>query len=156
MNNPTPYSHLYRLALLIVVVGSSLFWAKGLLMPDDWNYDSWYRGNSLEELQQLPLVHGGNDSCQACHQEIYEIQMEYEHKSLNCESCHGPLAEHVLGENKIADAVQMIDSDWQCMVCHRALISRPNDFPVFTLDEKKHKNIEPGKLCINCHNAHVP
>ena len=156
MNNPSPYSHLYRLAALLLVMAIAFLTVKALLIPESWNHVAWYRSDALEDMKKLTVVHGDNDSCQSCHEEVFETQMDFEHATLNCESCHGPLTEHALGEEKIGDALVMNETDWQCMNCHRDLISRPKDFPLFLMDVKKHRNIEAGELCLECHDAHEP
>lgn len=156
MNNPTPRSHLYRLGIILVACAIGFLGLKSLATPASWNYVVWYRGDNQEDMKKLPLIHGGNDSCQSCHEEEHESVSEFEHKTLNCESCHGPLTDHVQGDKKIADAILMDDSNWQCMNCHRELISRPEGFPQFTNEVKRHKTMQEGSLCLKCHEGHDP
>jgi len=156
MDNPSPRSHLYRLLIILLVCAFGLIGLKSLAMPASWNYVVWYRGDNQEDMKKLQLVHGGNDSCQSCHEEEHENVLEFEHKTLNCESCHGPLTDHVEGDKKIADAIVMDESNWQCLNCHSELISRPKDFPQFTSKVRRHEAKREKTPCIKCHDAHDP
>lgn len=154
MANPTPYSHLYRLAL-VLATGLVLFMMIMITQtPASWNYEVWYRGAALVEMKSLPLVYGGNESCVECHEDEDEEMAEYAHKLLNCEGCHGPLTFHVRDGEKTADAVGK--SDWQCLNCHQAQISKPSDYPQFPGDISKHENIKKKTLCVKCHSPHDP
>jgi hypothetical protein len=131
------------------------------------------------------MFYGGNESCQSCHEDVSlveavtieveeefaddfedeiedeydegsEIVMVFEHKTLNCESCHGPLVDHAEGDEKIGDAIVMDKSNWQCMNCHAKLISRPVDYPQFTEDVEKHQDLAEQTLCMKCHDPHDP
>jgi len=154
MKNPTPFSHLYRLGL-VLTAGLVFFMLIMITQtPASWNYEVWYRGDALADIKSLPIVHRGNDSCLECHEDEYDEMVEYAHKTLNCEGCHGPLTSHVLEGEKIADAVGK--SDWQCLNCHQAQISMPTDHPQFPGDIIKHENIKKNTLCVKCHGPHDP
>ena len=189
MNKITPKSHIYRLGIVLVIFVAGFLVIRSHAIPESWNYNVWYRGDNQEDLKHLPMHHGGNDSCQPCHEEGSlaavvevdgaeefvdefadetgdeldeeadeepEIEMVFEHRTLNCESCHGPLADHARGDEKIGDAVVMDKSNWQCLNCHRPLISRPVDFPQFTEQVEKHRDLEQETLCMKCHDPHDP
>ena len=66
------------------------------------------------------------------------------------------LSHHVKDGKKIASAVVINKSNDQCMICHRPLISRPVDFPQFSMKVAKHKTMEEQTLCIKCHDPHDP
>lgn len=156
MNKPSPRSHLYRLAIVLVTGFIGFLVVKALATPQSWNYVVWYRGDNSEEMKKLPLSYGGNDSCQSCHEDEHENLTSFKHKTLNCESCHGALVDHVEGDKKTADAIVMDESNWQCLNCHRELISRPKDFPQFTSEVRRHKAKREETPCIKCHDAHDP
>jgi len=154
MANPTPYAHLYRLGL-VLITGLVLFMVIMISQtPASWNYEVWYRGDALIEIRALPIVHGDNASCVECHEDESEEAANYAHKPLNCEGCHGPLTLHVQDGEKIADAVGK--SDWQCLNCHEAQISKPSDYPQFPGEISKHENIKKKTLCVKCHDPHDP
>ncbi|MBM2830721.1 MAG: hypothetical protein HW411_1511 [Gammaproteobacteria bacterium] len=185
MNKISPRSHLYQLGIVLVVFFTGFVVIRSYAVPASWNYNAWYRGDTLKDLKKLPLNYGGNESCKSCHEEVSLVEvvenqgeeefvdefedeievendehteavMEFEHKSLNCESCHGPLITHAKGDEKIGDAIVMDKSNSQCMICHGQLISRPVDFPQFSEDVEKHKDLEEQTLCMKCHDPHDP
>jgi hypothetical protein len=139
-----------------LAAGFVLFlWVKQAAVPASWNYDIWFREDSLTDLRNTPLSHGGNQSCEECHEDEYEDTMDFEHQTLSCESCHGVLVDHVAGDEKIANAV-MDRSKGQCLSCHSVLISRPKDFPQFTEEVRRHRELKEGVPCVKCHGAHDP
>ena len=155
MSGVSPRTHLYRLFALLVVALIGFLFVKQWATPDSWNYENWYRGAAVEEITHLPQIYGGNESCRECHEEATEELLEFGHKALSCESCHGALADHVTDGAKIADAVVVDDSRSQYLNCHAALISRPKDFPQFRA-ELSHELMDEETVCSNCHLAHIP
>lgn len=156
MKEPTPLTHLYRLGALFIVFIIVFVSIRQLATPSSWNYEVWYRGDSLTEVENLPMTHGGNDSCKTCHADVVKMVKKLRHKSLSCEGCHGPLAAHVSDEKKIADAKVINQSRWQCLNCHAELISKPPGFPQFTDAVAKHTTLIEGEVCLKCHDAHDP
>jgi len=185
MSAPSSKSHLYRLGAVLVVAFIGFLVIRSWAIPADWNYHAWYRSGAIDDIKSLPLIHGANQSCKQCHKDVSldsvvetdesegfvdefmdepepeaEAQpaaaMVFEHKTLNCEVCHGPLSDHADSEKKIGDAVVMNKSNWQCLNCHRPLISRPTDFPQFSETVAKHKTMSEETLCVKCHDPHNP
>lgn len=156
MKKPSAMTHLYRLGALFIVFIIAFLVIKQLATPSSWNYEVWYRGNSLTEVGNLPLTHGGNDSCQTCHADVVKMVKKLRHKSLSCEGCHGPLDNHVSNGEKIADAKVINQSRWQCLNCHGELITKPKGFPQFTDQVAKHTTLKEGEVCLKCHDAHDP
>lgn len=173
MKKPSPFTHLYRLGMvglagLVVFLGLVY-----VLSPTSWNYDMsyWHRADSLQEMQQQPLIYGGiedisvskrNAACVTCHEDTTKAFKKLKHKGLSCESCHDALADHARNGQRIADAA--IDrSTWQCLNCHEDLVNKPARFPVFEATEKYIKHMEftagdfpSGTTCLKCHDAHDP
>lgn len=156
MTNPSPRSHLYRLGIVAVVFVVGFLVIRQIATPSSWNYEVWYRGNTLNEAAEQPLMYGGNESCKACHEDTVNKVVELKHKTLSCEGCHGALADHVRDDEKIADATMIKESVWQCVNCHGNLISKPRSFPQFTDEVNKHKEVAQGAVCLKCHDAHDP
>lgn len=176
----TPNTHVKRLGIVLVLAAIGFLVIRSFAIPASWNYDVWYRGGARDDIASLPLVHGNNDSCVPCHEDVSltgaveeakfqdeffdvpdtadetESDEVYEHRTLNCEVCHGPLAEHAAGDEKIGDAVVMRDDNWQCLNCHRQLISRPQGFPQFTDSVEDHRDLGDNTRCIKCHGPHNP
>ncbi len=148
MNKPSAFTHLYRLGALFLVVIVAFLIIRQFATPSSWNYEVWYRGDALTEEAKKPMLHGGNDSCRSCHEDVVKEVKKRKHKKLSCEGCHGPLGTHVRGEEKIAAAEVSNQSSWQCLNCHEELISKPQGFPQFTDEVEKHKTIKEGEVFI--------
>lgn len=161
MSNPSPKSHLYRLGAVLILFAVGFLTVKSWATPDSWDYEHWYRGDALKDNAALPIIYGGNDSCQTCHESVNEELAEYRHKTLSCESCHGALADHVRMDKKFADA-KVDRSRWQCQNCHAERINRPSDLPQFSKtgeigkEVKKHQKLDDKTPCLKCHEAHDP
>jgi hypothetical protein len=161
MSNPSPKAHLYRLGILLVLFVIGFLLVKAWATPDSWDYVNWYRTDALIEAQQQPLIFGGNESCQACHQPALKKLNKFSHRTLSCESCHGALADHVRLEKKVADA-KVDKSRWQCQNCHFEQINRPRGFPQFSKQGeigksiRKHRDLDEETPCLKCHDAHDP
>jgi Zn finger protein HypA/HybF involved in hydrogenase expression len=146
MSDPSPRSHLYRLALVLLAALVVFLGIAAVAMPASWNFDMgyWHRADALEDMKQQPLIYGGivdisvserNQACRSCHKGTTKTLRKLKHKALSCESCHEARFDHVREGRKIADAG--IDrSTWQCLNCH---------------DE-----YAPGTTCLKCHDAHDP
>jgi hypothetical protein len=156
MKTPSALTHLYRLGALFIVFIIVFLAIRQIATPSSWNYEVWYRGAALTEDANKPLLHGGNDSCNSCHEEVVKVAKKLKHKTLSCEGCHGPLGNHVRNDEKIADAEVINQSRWQCLNCHDELISKPKRFPQFTDAVEKHTTLVDGEVCLKCHDAHDP
>lgn len=155
VNDPSPRSHLVRLGLVFAVGLAVFFSIKAWQTPETWNEEVWYRGAAREDIANLPSVHGGNQSCQDCHEDAYDDATSYAHENLSCEGCHGPLSLHVRDDEKIADA-RPGASNWLCLNCHSPLISRPTDHPQFSSDVRRHEEKTEAAQCVKCHDGHDP
>tara|TARA_B100000315_G_scaffold236633_1_gene252641 strand:- start:1605 stop:2096 length:492 start_codon:yes stop_codon:yes gene_type:complete len=161
MIKTTPKSHLFRLAGVLVLFAVAFLLVKSWATPDSWNFEQWYRGDALIDIAAQPLTYGGNESCKDCHQAAIKKLRKFDHKALSCESCHGPVVDHVKGQKKIAKAI-VDKSRWQCENCHDERINRPKGFPQFSQageigkSIKKHKDLEAETPCLKCHDAHDP
>ncbi|OHC74701.1 MAG: hypothetical protein A3G18_06955 [Rhodospirillales bacterium RIFCSPLOWO2_12_FULL_58_28] len=171
MKKFTAKSHFYRLAAVAAIALVAFLVIKAWAVPSSWvDADgNWYRGASLDEMLEQPLIYGGNESCVECHKEQHDDVGQHAHKALSCESCHGSLADHAQEGKKIADAKVETTSSWQCLNCHDRRITKPKDFPQFDgvkimehtdmhnqMHNEKPKENEDVMLCTTCHNAHDP
>ncbi len=173
VNNPTPFTHLHRLGLVLAVALVAFFGLVVVLIPSSWNFDMgyWHRADALEEMKNQPLVYGGiedlsganrNVACTACHEGVVKKFEKLKHKKLSCEACPGPRLDHVADGKKTA-AASIDRSTWQCLNCHEAMINKPQGFLQFRTTEKyaKHQEFNAGKFpqgttCLKCHDAHDP
>ena len=91
--------------------------------------------------------YAGRKSCDECHSDKVQQLAKAEHKTISCESCHGPGKAH-------ADDPDMklhILTDNECMRCHESNPSRPAFLKQIAL--KEHYR---GERCISCHVPHQP
>ncbi|MBV8084515.1 MAG: hypothetical protein JO247_06830 [Chloroflexi bacterium] len=95
------------------------------------------------------MRHADIKDCQTCHADIYNLKMSSKHKTVNCEICHGVLAEHV----KDPTAVKPFKpkDGTRCLLCHKQNVARPHSFP--QIDPASHAG---GTDCLTCHRPHHP
>jgi Zn-finger protein len=146
---------------VLVLAFAAILVARTLARPPSWNDVVWYRGDSLDEMKKYPLIYGGNESCWPCHGTEAAVQLGPGHLKLSCESCHGPLDDHIQVDKKVGDAIVIDESAWQCMNCHSEQISRPANFPQYRYahgerEFRRRKSERGGKFCLDCHDPHAP
>ena len=137
-----------RLVLLTVGIVTSYLIARFFLTPASFGELGWFRANALMEIASAKPVYAGKKACDECHSEEYQKLSQAEHKSLSCEACHGPGAEHA--DNPDLHKMTILTFS-HCVRCHEADPSRP----------KWHKQINPkthypGQVCTECHVPHQP
>ena len=151
--------HVFRAALLLVVVVVTLLLGRSLFVPPTWGEFGSYRGANVEEHRNRPVRYGGDQSCEPCHSEQYDVHLEGVHHSLRCEMCHGPVALHVdLDEGEVVAEMPVNRSRELCENCHRFLSARPVTFP--QIDPREHVVENGGEYspdaCFDCHDPHSP
>jgi hypothetical protein len=155
------WSHLLRLAALLALAFITFLVATTLARPPSWNDVAWYRADSLQDIRALPMTYGGNESCESCHPRELEVLAGPGHWKLSCESCHGPLIDHVRDDEKVGTAIVVVESPRQCLNCHSEQINRPEDFPQYRYQHgermvRRHKSRRGGRYCLDCHDPHAP
>lgn len=92
------------------------------------------------------------EACAGCHEPQAVAIEASDHGAVNCETCHGPLDDHVLAPT--AEAVTLpgaVSGEPICLTCHEAVIGRPEAFPV--VSSVTHF---PLPRCTVCHDPHEP
>jgi len=150
--------HVFRVAILLVVVMVGLVLSRSLFIPKSWGEYGRYRGDNLAEQKDRPVRHAGDEACAACHQEQYDTRAKGAHKAVRCEVCHAPMSTHATAEEKIAD-MKVQKTIELCALCHRKLTARPASFP--QVDLRGHVEGWGMKyaegVCFTCHsNPHKP
>ena len=141
---------LFRICLLVVGIVVSYSVARYFLTPATFGEYGWYRGAALAEVATQVRAYAGMRACEECHSDEYQKLIKHEHKSVACESCHGPGEAHA--QNPDDAAVKMAVLHYSlCLRCHEANPSRP----------KWHKQIVSkdhytGYKCTECHVSHAP
>ena len=149
--------HVLRVVFALVVVLTVFIVGRSFAVPESYGLHGPYRYNNVAEQQKRLPRHGGAASCVGCHEGKTDTNEGHGHKSLSCEVCHGPLAKHVTGDKKIADA--MVDKSYHvCERCHAEIAGRPAGFPQVELASHVGDVGEKleGAVCLECHDSHAP
>jgi len=139
--------HITRLLLLIggaLVLSLVVRW---FVIPDSFYRFGHFRANSVVEIAAKEPVFQGSEYCSTCHTDRHAQWSASNHKSVNCETCHGAAKDHPAnGKLPIpADTVAL------CALCHEAMPGRPQTQPQVVV--ASHAG---DKACNACHNAHAP
>ncbi len=143
--------HLKRAFTLLAFAIIVFILIRSLLVPDSFGQYGWYRGDSVVELRNLPINYSGSAICgeDDCHKNIYSVWANDRHKTVNCETCHGPSEKHVFNPREKLTPAN--DSREYCGLCHFKRLARPEKFPQIE-DETHGENLR----CVYCHNPHKP
>jgi predicted CXXCH cytochrome family protein len=157
-DNPILHTkHIFRVFILLVLVVIAIILGRGLFVPDSWGLYGGFRGDNVEQQRAKAVHHGGDASCQKCHEEEFDTHEGGGHAAVRCEVCHGPVSIHVSGDKKIA-AMPMNRGRDLCLRCHRKLEARPATFP--QVEPRAHVDENGGdwgdEACIECHIPHAP
>jgi uncharacterized CHY-type Zn-finger protein len=90
----------------------------------------------------------GHETCEGCHTDILDVKSKGKHAHVNCEACHGALANHA--DDPTIKPVPP-DTAVLCARCHTASAAKPKGFPQVVPAD--HSN---GVPCQTCHNPHSP
>jgi len=137
-----------RLLVLTLAIAGSYFVARAVLKPACFGQYGWYRGDALGEIASLPASYAGKAACEECHDAVVEKKAKSKHKTISCESCHGPNGEHA--DNPATETKKITDPKF-CLRCHQANPSKPVKFP--QIDPAEHFS---DLKCGECHLAHAP
>jgi len=143
--------HLKRVFMLLVIAIIGFVFVRSMIVPESFGEYGWYRANSINDIRNFQVKHAGSASCgeESCHKTIYSIWKGSGHKTVNCETCHGPSEEHV--SNVRISPTPANDSRDFCGLCHFKRAARPEGFP--QIDPEIHgENLK----CTYCHNPHKP
>ena len=139
--------HISRLLLLFAVFLGAALAARWYFTADSFYQFGHYRGKSVPEVAaQLP-VHQGAGYCASCHDERHAQWSANNHKSVNCEVCHGAARDHP-AKGKLPIPA---DTRKLCTLCHERMPERPRTQPQVDLAQHSF-----GQQCTVCHNPHAP
>ena len=141
---------IFRLVLLTVAIVVSYLIARQLLTPSSFRQYGFYRGDALAEHASHTPVFAGRKACLECHEEIQAKLFKGEHKTIGCETCHGPSSAHVTDSDSDAKKPDKRNTT-ACIRCHEANPSRP-----VTQKQINIKNHYTGQKCVECHVPHQP
>jgi hypothetical protein len=139
-----------RLAILFVIAGIGLVWARQHFVPETFGERGHYRAAAVDAAVQLPMSYAGRQLCFDCHDDQGEAVRASFHRTLSCEVCHGPALVHVDDSDELSPHIPKKRGE-VCLYCHEYLSSRPTGFPQIV--ERVHN---PMKPCTSCHDPHDP
>jgi len=149
--------HVFRAFLLLLIALVALVLGRDLLVPPTFGQYGHYRAANVEQQRNLPVRHGGDESCRPCHAAQFDAHAAGPHQKVRCEVCHAPVAVHAAGGKKIA-AMPVRKTAELCSLCHDRLAARPSAQP--QIQWKQHvveKGGEPSlEACFDCHDPHSP
>jgi len=141
---------IYRIVLLTVAIIISYLIARRLLTPPSFHQYGFFRGEALAEHASHTPVFAGRKACLECHDEIQARLFKGEHKTIGCETCHGPASAHVTDPDSEAKKPDKRNTT-ACVRCHEANPTRP-----VTQKQINLKNHYSGQKCVECHVPHQP
>ena len=141
--------HLFRFAGLFVLAFLIFLVVRGFVVPKSFGEYGHYRGAAITEIAALPIKFAGHQACENCHTDIAATKNLGKHVHVNCEACHGPLANHANDPASVTPTPP--DTAVLCARCHTASAAKPKDFP--QVDPADHSG---GAPCKTCHNPHNP
>jgi Cytochrome c554 and c-prime len=140
--------HLFRFLFLFVVAFVVFLVVRHFVVPKSFGQYGHYRGAAIAEIAAKPVKFAGHDTCETCHADILDAKKTGKHANVNCEACHGPLANHA---NDPSIAPAKLDTAVLCIKCHAASAAKPKTFP--QVDADQHSG---GVPCETCHKPHDP
>lgn len=140
--------HIVRLVMLIVAGFAVAVLAKWYLTDESFYRFGHYRADSVPEIAAQEPVYKTPHYCQSCHGERHAQWSANNHKTVICETCHGPGKGH---PQDVAKLTIPADTSKLCTLCHDRMAARPSTQP--QIDPARHSG---GAQCIVCHNPHAP
>ncbi len=120
-----------------------------LFVPESFGELGHYRARSIDENAAHDISYAGYQVCYDCHDDVADEKAQSNHRSLSCEVCHGPAADHAEAPDEVLPEIPR-SRDF-CTLCHGYNAARPTGFPQIIPDQHN-----PGKPCLRCHEPHTP
>ncbi len=135
--------------------------AKKIMTPSSFGDIAHYRADSIQEQADLEIKYGSNASCSSCHERESYLHAKGLHKTISCEFCHGPYANHVNNGKKTKALPVKAGEDMKslCLRCHnKSITARPKDVikTIVMPDHLKDQNVRVDHTCNQCHLVHAP
>ncbi|MBI2343690.1 MAG: hypothetical protein HYV02_05120 [Deltaproteobacteria bacterium] len=150
--------HYYRIAAFLIGAIFLFLIVRAFLIPKSFGEFGFYRADNLSEQKRLPISFAARGDCAACHPDIATRHQQGPHQPVQCQNCHAPLTQHIAGDGTHKAPMPINRASALCLRCHRALPSRPTEFPQIQIVE--HTGLAEHELtegfCIQCHHPHDP
>lgn len=143
--------HLIRAGALLLLVLVFAFVGLRVIPAPAFLAEFGFHPKNTEENREawasLPIQYVSSSICVDCHQGEYALRGKGSHRTISCETCHGPAREHIAtGAPEVLDTSRGL-----CGLCHARLVSRPSNFPQVNMAE-----MGGDEECITCHDPHEP
>ena len=138
-----------RLLLIFTVLVCSFILVRHFLVPESFGKYGHYRADAINDVEALPAEYAEAAVCAGCHGELFKQKEASKHRSVACESCHGPALSHVSDPMSIKPSKP--SGREFCALCHTVNAARPKS--IRQIDTDTHN---PGTPCAVCHNPHNP
>ena len=142
-------AHLIRVAVVLLLGAVAFVALRAAVIPKSFGQFGPYRGKALFEMQARPIKYAGHEVCEGCHPDVADTKSKGVHAHVNCEACHGPLANHA--DDPAAVKPVLPDVGKLCIQCHSENIAKPVGFPQVNVAEHS-----GGQDCKTCHQPHSP
>ncbi len=154
---PKPTQHYMRAAGLLIGALVAFLIFRSLMIPGSFGQYGHFRGDNLAEQMAKPVGYGERHACAQCHSDQESKHTTGKHQGVQCQDCHGPMRDHV--EDDIVKGPMAINrSPMLCLRCHRALPSRPAEFPQIVVQDHYGvgEQLTEEGACLTCHTPHAP
>jgi len=142
-------TQIIQLGVLFVIIGVGFFVLRQEFIPESFGELGHYRADAVAEVAALEPLYAGWEICAICHTDKVEIKNASYHRTVSCETCHGPASDHT---NDPMEQHPVVPAGREpCLACHSYLASRPTGFPQIL--EERHN---PMRACATCHDPHDP
>lgn len=154
----TPYRHLLRAGILLGAALLVFFIIRTLAVPSSYGQYGHFRGDNLAEQVAIPMQYGPPQVCEGCHSDKVVQKEKGKHKSIPCQTCHGPVSAHIQDSGVQPMGV---NRSWTlCARCHQKIEGRPRSFPQIIIQDHLSTlgvTVDGNEAaCLTCHNPHSP
>ena len=141
--------HLFRFAGLFVLAFLVFLVIRHYVVPKSFGQYGHYRGAAIGEIAARPVHFAGHETCESCHSDVLDVKKNGKHAHVNCEACHGALANHA---DDPADVTPpKLDTAVLCVRCHAASAAKPKAFRRLW-----RQTTRMALPCETCHQPHSP
>lgn len=141
--------HLVRLAALFALGLLVFSIARAELIPADFGTLGHYRASAVDDERKTAVIYAGQAACAECHGDVVDLRAMARHRSIACESCHGPLAKHAAAPDD--QKPERPKATPLCVHCHAGNTGKPTRYPTVVI--KDHAGSDE---CQTCHKPHDP
>lgn len=136
-----------RVLLYAVIAGASV--VAGLIVVNLYAEYGYHPIRNAATWASQPVRYAVGGECAGCHSVQVAAIAERSHAGTDCQSCHGPRADHAR-TGSVTLTSTTAASPAACLVCHERVVGRPLAFPVVTA--ASHFGAAP---CVLCHEPHA-